>query len=103
MVDRLREVEWSQAASNALDEAVAYINLDSPQNARLVLADALKAAASLTTFAERGGIVSELADSSTRELLVRGFRLMYTVTDTKVTVVAFLRGRRGFPQRQRNS
>ncbi len=100
MVDRVREVEWSRSASGALDEVVASINQTSPQNARLLLTEALAAASSLTTLAERGRIVPELADPTKRQVLVRGFRLMYRVTETKVTVVAFLRGRRAFPLRQ---
>ncbi len=100
MVDRVREVEWSRSASAALDEVVAFINQTSRQNARLVLLDTLAAAASLTTLSERGRVVPELADPATRQVLVRGFRLMYRVTETKVTVVAFLRGRRDFPSRQ---
>jgi len=75
---------------------VAYIDQSSPQNARLVLTDALAAAGSLATLAERGRIVPELADPTLRQLLVRGFRLMYRVTETTVTVVAFLRSRRDF-------
>jgi len=78
---------------------VAYISQTSPQNARLILTDALAAASSLTTLAERGRIVPELADPATRQVLVRGFRLMYRVTDIKVTVVAFVRSRRDFPLR----
>lgn len=97
MVDRLREVEWSRSASAALDEVVAYINRTSPQNARLILSEALAAASSLSTLAERGRIVPELADPATRQVLVRGFRLMYRVTETNVTVVAFVRSRRDFP------
>ena len=96
MVDRVREVTWSTSARVALDEVVAYIDQASPQNARLVLTDALAAAGSLAHLAERGRIVPELGDPALRQLLVRGFRLMYQVTATTVTVVAFLRSRRDF-------
>ena len=97
MVDRVREVEWAASASASLDEVVAYINKTSPQNARLVLSDTLSAAANLSQFAERGRLVPEQSQSPTRELFVRGFRLMYQLTDTDVTIVAFVRGRRSLP------
>lgn len=100
MVDRVREVEWSSSANAALDEVIAYVNDTSPENARLILTEALAAANSLTRLAERGRMVPELADPATRQLLVRGFRLMYRVTETTVTVVAFVRSRRDFPPRQ---
>ena len=100
MVDRVRQVEWAASASASLDEVVAYISKTSPQNARLVLSDTLVAAASLSHLAERGRLVPEEPKSSTRELFVRGFRLMYQLTDTHVTIVAFVRGRRSVPSNE---
>lgn len=85
------------SASASLDEVVAYINKTSPQNARLVLSDTLSAAASLSRFADRGRLVPEQPYPPTRGLFVRGFRLMDQLTETHVTIVAFVRGRRSFP------
>jgi len=93
---RLRSVAWSKSAQSALDEVIAYITQDSPENARRVLLAALAAAASLATLAEGGRIVPELADSSIRELFVFKYRLLYRVSDAGVTIVAFLRGVRDF-------
>jgi plasmid stabilization system protein ParE len=75
---------------------VAYINESSPQNARRVLTAVLSAGASLSTLAERGRVVPEVADLSKRELIVLGYRLMYHVTETTVTILAVVRGRRDF-------
>ncbi len=97
MVGRVRQVAWAASASDSLDEVVAYINKTSPQNAQLVLSDTLSAAASLSHVAERGRLVPEQSHPPTRELFVRGFRLMYQLTGTHVTIVAFVRGRRRFP------
>ena len=91
-----RSVEWSETARSALDEAISYINQDSPANARQVLQAALGAAASLETLAERGRVVPELGDVLVRELLVFRYRLLYRVATERVTVVAFLRGVRDF-------
>jgi plasmid stabilization system protein ParE len=51
VADRIRSVAWSRSAQAALDEAVSYINLDSPANAQRVLVAALAEAASLENFA----------------------------------------------------
>ena len=102
MAGRHRSVTWSESAQAALDEVVTYISQDSPTNARRVLEAVLKAAASLETLAERGRVAPELADSSIRELLVSKFRLLYRVSDDKVTVVAFLRGVRDFATWQKD-
>jgi plasmid stabilization system protein ParE len=100
VVGRVRQVAWAASASASLDEVVAYINKTSPQNARLVLSDTLAAAESLSHLAERGRLVPEQSHPPTRELFVRGFRLMYQLTDTHATIVAFVRGRRSFPSAQ---
>ena len=94
MVGRVRQVAWAASASASLDEVVAYISKTSPQNAQLVLSDTLAAAEGLSHLAERGRLVPEQPLPPTRELFVRGFRLMYQLTDTHVTIVAFVRGRR---------
>ena len=97
MVGRVRQVAWVASASASLDEVVGYISKTSPQNAKLVLSDTLAAAESLAHLAERGRLVPEQPHPPTRELFVRGFRLMYQLTDTQVIIVAFVRGRRSLP------
>jgi plasmid stabilization system protein ParE len=56
----------------------------------------LEAADSLSTLAERGHIVPELADPQLRELFVFDYRLLYRVYDDRVVVRAFLHGARDF-------
>lgn len=90
MVGRVRQVAWAASALASLDDT-------SPQNAQLVLSDTLAAAESMSHLAERGRLVPEQAHPPTRELFVRGFRLMCQLTGTHVTIVAFVRGRRSFP------
>ena len=66
---------WTQSARDALDEVVTYISGDSRDAAIRVLTRALDTAASLSTLAERGRIVPEIADSALRELAVFNYRL----------------------------
>ena len=54
MAARVREVIWAQSARDALDAVIGYIAQDSQQAAVQVLDEALRAGASLATFAERG-------------------------------------------------
>ena len=70
MAARVREVAWAESAQDALDAVIEYIAQDSRQAAVRVLDEALRAAASLATFAERGRVVPELNDSAIREVFV---------------------------------
>lgn len=51
-----------------------------------------EAAASLVQFAERGHVVPEYGDEAIRELLIGRYRLIYYVTDDRVTVLALIHG-----------
>lgn len=73
---RTRRVVWTESARQALDDVIAYISRDSPENAVGVLTRALDTAASLTTVAERGRVVREIGDSALRELLVYDYRML---------------------------
>jgi plasmid stabilization system protein ParE len=81
---------------SALDEVMAYISQDSPDRAGRVLTRALDAAASLSSFAERGRIVREVGDPALRQLLVHDYRLMYRVYGDRVVIRAFVHGARDF-------
>ena len=96
MAARVREVVWAESAQAALDSVIEYIARDSRQAAIRILDEALRAAASLTTFAERGRVVPELNDRSIREVFVHKYRLQYEVGEARVLVVAFLHGARDF-------
>jgi toxin ParE1/3/4 len=96
MATSRREVIWTQRARDAVDEAAAYVAQDSPQRALQVVERALSAAESLATLSERGHIVPELNDPRVREIFVYRYRLLYEVTEFRVTVLGFLHGARDF-------
>ena len=96
MAARSRPVVWSESASAALDEAIAYISQDAPLAAGDVLERALRVADSLSTLFNRGRIVPELEDPTIREGFVHQYRLLYRVEPGQIVVVAFLHGARDF-------
>jgi len=93
MAARVRDVAWAESARDALDTVIEYIAQDSRQGAVQVLDEALRAAASLATFAERGRVVPELNDPAIREVFVHKYRLQYEVGNSRVLVAAFFTGR----------
>lgn len=100
MARRYRKVIWTSQAHATLDEAVSYIAEDSLPAAQRMLDRVLNAASSLVTMSERGRIVPELRDPAVRELIIRPFRLIYEVHETRIEILAFLHGARDFAKWQ---
>ncbi len=69
--------------------------------AHRVLEQALAAAESLASLGERGRIVPELNQPTTREIFVFRYRLLYEVGPDVVRIVAFLHGARDFERWRR--
>lgn len=70
------EVKWAQAALDDLDTIANYIARDSPNYAAAFVLELLDAARSLAQLAERGRVVPEWHEQTTRELLVGNYRLI---------------------------
>ena len=68
MAARIRDVIWAESARDALDAVLGYIAQDSQQGAVQVLDEALRAGASLATFAERGRVVPSSRGAGLRHL-----------------------------------
>ena len=96
MAPRRRRVVWAKSARQALDDAIGHIAEDSRDAARRVLSQALEAASTLTSFAERGRVVPELGDPAIRELFVYSYRLLYEIRNGTVAVIGFVHGARDF-------
>lgn len=89
-----REVVWTEPAWEDLEAASEYIARDSAYYAAAFVREVRRAAESLSEFAERGQIVPELRDPTIRELLVRSYRLVYSVSSSQVTIIAVIHGAR---------
>ncbi|MDI6776354.1 MAG: type II toxin-antitoxin system RelE/ParE family toxin [Syntrophales bacterium] len=74
-----RKVIWSYEATDDLDALAEYIARDSSFYAAAFTQQILDTSRSLNEFSERGRIVPELGNPNIRELLIRDYRLIYTV------------------------
>ena len=97
-----RRVLWSVAAQRDLDDIVDYIAGDSVINAEGVLDRLQTSAERLTLHAERGRRIPELgrhrrrAPFDWRELIVRPWRVIYSIDGDTVLVLAVVDARRDF-------
>ena len=89
-----RKVEWTDPAWDDLAGVADYIARDSEYYAAAFVGEVKEAAASLTEFAERGQIAPEFDDPSVRELLIKSYRLVYRVSEKRVTILALIHGAR---------
>lgn len=93
-----RKVIWADGAVADLDAAADYISIDSPAYAASFVLQSLKAARSLGDLPERGRVVPEFKREDIREIFVFSYRLIYRIDELRVSVLAFIHGRRDFSQ-----
>jgi toxin ParE1/3/4 len=89
-----RRVVWTEAAASDLEQTADTIARDSRRYAAAFVREVRDAARTLSQLAERGRIVPEFADRNVRELLVRGYRLIYQLGPHSVSIIGFIHGAR---------
>ncbi len=90
-------VAWTREATRDLVDIIAYVAVDSPENARRLLKKLRRRAGSLESAPRRGRIVPELSGfgiRTFRELVSKPYRIIYRVAGDTVYVLAVLDARR---------
>ena len=94
-----RPVVWTLEAVSDLEAIADYIARDSASYAAAVVRERLDAGNSLGRFYQRGRIVPEIRLTAMRELIVREYRLIYRVEQTRIVIVTIVHGRRDLRKR----
>lgn len=94
------KVVLSPRAIQDLQEIVRYISFDNPQAARQFGYFLIDAALSLRNLPERGRLLPEFSDGSTREIIAGSYRIVYRFDAARkaVLVSRFWHAARGAPQ-----
>lgn len=90
-------VLWADVAESDLRDIIAYIAVDSPQNASKILEKIKQKASELYFLPERGRIVPELREQGIlqyREIVIPPWRLIYRITGRNVFVLSLIDSRR---------
>lgn len=90
----MAEVRWSLTASHDLQEIEAFIARDSVLHAINFIDRIVEAAEKLHTVPRRGRIVPEYGRPDLRELVYRGYRIVYLSKDDMVTILRVVHGAR---------
>jgi len=91
-----RRIIWTEIALSDLQQIVDYIAKDSNRYAAAVARQVRDASRSLRRLADRGRIVPELGRSQIREVFVRSYRLVYSVSTENVHILGVIHGARDF-------
>lgn len=88
------KVIWTPRVVQALEEAVRYIEQDSPDNAAAMASRVVAAAEDLARFPRMGRVVPEFEREDLREVLVPPYRLIYRVGRDHVELAFLYHGAR---------
>jgi plasmid stabilization system protein ParE len=88
----MARVVWSNPAIADLTEVTNYIALDKPSAADKLAERVFAATAKLGEFPNAGRVVPEWGRVTVRELIVGPCRVIYTVGEELVVVIAVVRG-----------
>ena len=89
-----RKIVWSHEATADLEALAEYIARDSSFYAASFVREIRDASRSLNEFSERGRVVPELGNPNIRELLIRDYRLIYSIEKFRVVILALIHGAR---------
>ncbi len=90
----MAKVRWSLTAGGDLRELEDFIARDSVLHAIQFIDRIVESAETLQTTPQLGRIVPEFSRSDLRELLFRGYRIVYLLKDEYVTILRVVHGAR---------
>ena len=88
---------WSPQAQRDLEAIRTYITRDSARYAELMVQRIVAGIERLARFPESGRVVPERSDSTIREVIVDGYRVVYRYRGEAAEIVTVFRGSRSFP------
>ncbi len=89
-----RRVVWTDTAWSDLEQVVTHIAKDSSLYAAAFAREARDTSRSLSHFSNRGRVVPEFNNPTVREVFIRSYRLLYTVSEEAVYILGFIHGAR---------
>ena len=95
----MTRVVWTPEAISRLDDIEAYIALDSPNNAKEMIARLLARSRQLESAVLSGREVPEYRREDIRELLERPYRIIYRYIPERVTILTVMHYRQLLPRK----
>lgn len=90
----MAKVKWSKDSINDLKEICKFIASDSPHYAKIFNDRIFETAEHLESFPEIGRQVPESDDFEVRELIYRGYRIIYQTKQDYLEIITIIHGSR---------
>ncbi|MBZ0110268.1 MAG: type II toxin-antitoxin system RelE/ParE family toxin [Candidatus Scalindua rubra] len=88
----MAKIKWSKDSINDLKEIYKFIALDSPYYAKLFNDRVFEMVEHLELFPEMGGQVPESDDHNVRDLIYKGYRIIYQIKEGYLEIITVLHG-----------
>ena len=88
------KVRWTEQAAARLEAIEAVVARNDPRAAEELVENLIERGESLKAHPKRGRVVPEIRNPEIRELIIRGYRLVYRVSDKAVDVLTVFEGHR---------
>jgi plasmid stabilization system protein ParE len=92
------QIVWSDSALEDLRAIGEFYSRSSPEFAGAIVSELYESVSRLTHFPRSGRAVPELDEDTLREVICRGFRLIYELADEEVRVLTLLHARQDLLQ-----
>ncbi len=92
----MARVNWAPQALQDLEAICDHIARDAPGYAQAFADQAFEAAERLEIFLRSGRIIPEIEDEDLREIIFKGYRIMYIITGDEVDVLTVYHSAREF-------
>jgi toxin ParE1/3/4 len=89
---------WSPLAMERVREHAQHIQQDNPPAARSWISQVFATVEQLRTFPHSGRVVPEIGQANTRELLHRGYRIIYRVEPSRISVLTVRHSRQNLSE-----
>lgn len=90
-------VEWTASAKNDLKGIHSFIAKDTRFYAQKVIRNIIEKSEILEDFPKMGKVVTELGNSSIREISIYSYRMIYEITLSGIFILALVHKRQNFP------
>ena len=88
------KLNWSKESLERLLEIEEFIAIDNVEKAEEFINFLITESLLIEKNPEIGRIVPEFSDSSIRELILKGYRLVYRITDDRIDILTVFEGHR---------